>query len=624
MHRRLRLLGLLPLPLVLAATACGSTPPASRAAGGTATTRGAAAAGTASPVTGALAAPQGRSSASAGTARPARPAAPVRRPVLERRIDPGQTGWFASPSLVDLDGDRKLEIVAPMYSTYVFSGRGRRLATGTASAGRVYAPSVVADLDGDGTKEIVVGGTGSVVAYEWRAGRLVVKPGWPASVTSGGQTPEVRGLAAADLLGDGRIEVVATTTNTSPTGSQVFVLDARGRLFQPRGGHAPAWPRYNQLRGAGNDKDAGGQGNSGYGAYGLNVGIGRLEDGRQQDIVVTFDNHQINVFRPDGTSVLASRWYTNPANQFLGRRLGWGQFIRWLDPKVEDAHLHAHGAWPSVTRTPWLQWTASPPSIADLDNDGRNEVIGVPNVEKNEPYQTQAHALMVLDGAQGGGGRSARRHPGFTTLPLTGKPVARGPGDWYPPDGVPAPTPVDLTRDGTKDIVFPGNDGYVYAVSRPARGCGGTGTRRAGRGRSPPRSSPPTSTGTASPSSCSASTACGPPAVAWSSSPPRADWSATSDCRTRRRTATAPASPRRRPSGTSTATAGSRSSPCRSTTASTSSPCPAAGPGRLRGRRAAAGSCDRARRAPRPGDREGSPRSTTARTLGVAERSRRP
>ena len=72
---------------------------------------------------------------------------------------------------------------------------------------------------------------------------------------------------------------------------------------------------------------------------------------------------------------------------------------------------------------------------------------------------------MVLDGAQGGGGRSARRHPGFTTLPLTGKPVARGPGDWYPPDGVPAPTPVDLTRDGTKDIVFPGNDGYVYAVS---------------------------------------------------------------------------------------------------------------------------------------------------------------
>jgi hypothetical protein len=389
----------------------------------------------------------------------------VRAPVHKRRIDPGQTGWFASPSLVDLNRDGKLEIVAPMYSTYVFSSTGRRLATGTASAGRVYAPSVVADLDGDGTKEIVVGGTGSVVAYEWRGGRLVVKRGWPASVASGGQTPEVRGLAAGDLLGNGKIEVVATTTNTSPTGSQVFVFDSRGRLFQPPGGHSPAWPRYNQLRGAGNDKDFNGQGNTGYGAYGLNVGIGRLEDGKQRDIVVTYDNHQINVFRPDGTSVLASRWYTNPANQYLGRRLGWGQFIRWLNPKVEDSHMHAHGPWPSVAQTPWLQWSASPPSIADLDNDGRNEVVGIPNVELHIPYQTQGHAVMVLDSAQGGGARSARRHAGFTTLPVTGKPVPRGAGDWYPPDGVPAPALVDVNRDRKKDIVFPGNDGYVYAVS---------------------------------------------------------------------------------------------------------------------------------------------------------------
>ena len=52
-----------------------------------------------------------------------------------------------------------------------------------------------------------------------------------------------------------------------------------------------------------------------------------------------------------------------------------------------------------MRKTPWLQWTASPPSIADLDRDGRNEVIGLPNVEKKEPYETQAYAFMVLDGA---------------------------------------------------------------------------------------------------------------------------------------------------------------------------------------------------------------------------------
>jgi hypothetical protein len=324
---------------------------------------------------------------------------------------------------------------------------------------------VVADIDGDGRTEIVVGGTGSVAAYEWRGGALVPEKGWPASVASGGQAPEVRGLAAADLDGDGRIEVVATTTNTSPTGAQVFVFSANGSRYQPAGGHAPAWPRYNTLRGAGNDADVNGQGNSGFGAFGENVGIGQLDDDPQLEIVVTYDNHQINLFNHDGTSVLASSWYTNRQSEFAGRRLGWGQFTRWLSPSVEDRHLHSHtGAWPSVRSTPWLQWTASPPSVADLDGDGAAEVIGIPTVEKGEPYQNQGHAVMVLDGAQHKGARSARRHRGFQTLPVTGKPLPRGQGDWYPPSGIPAPTVVDLTGDGHPEIVFPGNDGYVYAI----------------------------------------------------------------------------------------------------------------------------------------------------------------
>lgn len=393
-------------------------------------------------------------------------AAKVGKPVHVRRIDPGQTGWFSSPSLVDLNGDGTKEIVAPFSSTYVYSATGAKLAAGTATSGRVYAPSVVADLDGDGVQEIVVGGSGTVAAYEWRNGTLRVKAGWPASVASGGQKPEVRGLAAADLDGDGTIEVVATTTNTSATGAQVFVFSADGKLYQPVGGHSPAWPRYNQLSGSGNDKDFNGQGNHGYGAYGLNVGIGQLDDDPQLEIVVTFDNHQINLFNHDGTSVLASNWYTNRATAYSGQRLGWGQFIRWQSRSVEDAQWHAHtGTWPSPKKHAWLQWTASPPSVGDLDDDGHAEVIGIPNVEKGIPYKTQAHAVMVLDGAQNGGARSGRRHAGFTTLPKTGKPIVRKSGDWYPPDGIPAPTLVDLTGDGRLDIVFPGNDGYVYAIS---------------------------------------------------------------------------------------------------------------------------------------------------------------
>ena len=85
---------------------------------------------------------------------------PVRRPQFVRRIATGETGWFSSPGLVDLTGDGRLEIVAPFYSTFVFDAKGRQLARGTATEGRVYAPSVVTDLEGDGVPDIVVGGIG--------------------------------------------------------------------------------------------------------------------------------------------------------------------------------------------------------------------------------------------------------------------------------------------------------------------------------------------------------------------------------------------------------------------------------------------------------------------------------
>jgi hypothetical protein len=389
----------------------------------------------------------------------------VRAPKLVRRIATGETGWFSSPGLVDLDGDGRLEIVAPFYSTFVFDAAGHELGRGRASKGRVYAPSVVTDLEGDGTADIVVGGSGSVAAYEFRGGGLHRKAGWPASVRSGGQSPEVRGLAAADLDGDGRVEVVATTTNTSPNGAQVFVFDAHGALFQPAGGHAPAWPRYNRLSGPGNDLRFNKVGNHGYGAYGENVGIGNIDDDTDLEIITTFDNHQINAFNLDGTSILASPWFTNRESGAVGLRMGWGQFIRWADPQVERRHYHLHkGSWPSPARQSWLQWTASPPAVADLDGDGHNEVIGIPNVERHIPYRTQAYAFMVLDGAYGDGSRSAMRHPGFTKLPMSNHPVHRPDGDWYPPSGIPAPTVVDITGDGRPEIVAALPGGKVYAV----------------------------------------------------------------------------------------------------------------------------------------------------------------
>ena len=245
-------------------------------------------------------------------------AGPVQAPQLLHHIRWTGTSWFGSPIIHDLGtGERKL--VGTYYDIFVWDKNFNELARAPSGSdypheGRIYPPAVCADLEGDGVYEIVVGsGNGKVAAYEWRNHTLAVKAGWPASTCDAGQCPEVRGIAAGDLNGDGKIEIVATTTQTNDGGAQVFVFNPDGSLYQPPGLSYQAWPRYNTAIGPGNDADANGPGNHGYGCFGLNVGIGNLDDDPAQEIVVTFDNHQINVFNHDGVSMLASDYFTNRA-----------------------------------------------------------------------------------------------------------------------------------------------------------------------------------------------------------------------------------------------------------------------------------------------------------------------
>ncbi|MEE9382910.1 MAG: VCBS repeat-containing protein [Nannocystaceae bacterium] len=377
---------------------------------------------------------------------------------------PGETGWFASPLIVDLDGDGSNEIVAAQYSVFIFDASGERLAKIEHADGRVYAPHVVADLEGDGSKEIVFGSGPRVHAYHWANGVATVKSGYPVDTTRAGESPEVRGLAAADLDGDGTIEIVATTTQTQPTesgGAQVFVWASDGQPYQPADAAWSAWPRYNAASGPGNDADRNGQGHRGYGCYGLNVGIGNVDDDAELEVIATYDNHHIQIFDPDGVALDTSPWFRNRASAFDGARLTWGQFIRWADPQIESDHYHDHvGEWPHPRWAEWLQWTASPPSVADLDRDGRSEIIAIPNIEMHEPYETQAYAVMVLEGNHGEGERAGRRKPGWEDLPRGGTPI-RVDG-WYPPSGVPAPAIANIQGDERLEIVVSLNDGYTY------------------------------------------------------------------------------------------------------------------------------------------------------------------
>ncbi len=397
-------------------------------------------------------------------------AAPVQQPVFKKQIKWTGTSWFGSPIVHHLGTDNA-KIIGTFYDIIVWDADGNELARAPHGVGyphpsRIYAPAVCADLDGDGIFEIVVGSGDVVAAYEWKNNALVIKAGWPASTCSAGECPETRGLAAGDLDNNGSIEIIATTTQTRSDGAQVFVFNPNGSRYQPAELSFQAWPRYNQ---AGDDATVNGPGNHGYGSYGLNVGIGNLDDDPEKEIVVTFDNHQINVFQHTGVSMLASPWFTNRSSAYSGNQLNWGQFIRWFDPVVEANHYHRHtGEWPHPDARKWMQWTASPPSVIDLNRDGRNEVICVSNVEKDVPYDTKHHSIMVLEGGYGDGSRSAMRLPGWENLPSSGYPQRRGSRSWYPPPNPPSPTVVDINRDNSPEILYAAHDGFIYCTSATA------------------------------------------------------------------------------------------------------------------------------------------------------------
>ena len=400
-------------------------------------------------------------------------AGPVQKPVLLTQIKWTGTSWFGSPIVHHLGGSTR-KLIGTFYDVFVWDSQFNEIARAKSGPsypheGRIYPPAVCADLDGDGIYEIVVASNnGKVAAYEWKNDNLAIKDGWPASTCDEGQCPEVRGLAGADLNGDGRIEIVATTTQTAG-GAQVYVFTPSGSSYQPPGLTYTAWPRYNDETGPGNDADANGSGNHGYGCFGLNVGIGDVDDDPFLEIVVTFDNHQVNVFDHTGVSVLASDYFTNRQSEYLGNRLNWGQFIRWFDPGIEERHYNLHtGDWPHPATEKWLQWTASPPNVSDINRDGRNDVVCVSNVEKDVPYDTKHHSVMVLEGAYGPGARSARRLPGWEHLPSSTYPLSRAGHTWYPPPNPPAPTVVNLSGDLHPEILYGAHDGYIYCISASA------------------------------------------------------------------------------------------------------------------------------------------------------------
>lgn len=157
-------------------------------------------------------------------------------------LTPGQSTRTASPALADLDGDGKLEVIINTMSSDDVTGNVHVLQTdGSERPGWPKQPDIpasctpgsylhygteaspiVADINGDGKLDIIVPAANEYVIWDRDGVQLTTKDGCPAtpgkfSLYSGSNGFHSTAVAA-DLDGDGHIEIIGTGTNSSVPG----------------------------------------------------------------------------------------------------------------------------------------------------------------------------------------------------------------------------------------------------------------------------------------------------------------------------------------------------------------------------------------------------------------------
>ena len=356
---------------------------------------------------------------------------PVAAPeLLVRLADRWQEGWLSAPAVADLDGDGTMEIIAARSGlVQVWAPSGTLLWSYDTGMGRIWASPIVYDLRSD-----LPGLEIAVVAREQI--HLIAADGTAVAGFPISWEDELRSLAAGDVDGDGALELVVAPAHGGPTD----VMAA----FNNDGSPVPGFPP-NAAGVSGCEADE-----RCYlaGCYDQNLAVGDLDGDGMADIVAPHDNAYASIHRGSGEAFDADSGFASiktPGVRYMHllaeAQQGWAE--------DEDTALQAH-------------FTNTAPAIADLDEDGTPEVIMLGSVQNAaQTDRLKGVALWVVR-------PDVTRMPGFDP-PVHFPNYLAGLWDYEGTNIVGATNQVsiaDIDADEPgKEVVFAGFDGSIHAVA---------------------------------------------------------------------------------------------------------------------------------------------------------------
>ena len=339
-----------------------------------------------------------------------------------------ETGWYSSPAVADLDGDGTMEVVAAAYTLFVLNGEDGSLQWSIDPPGsRVWPGVVITDLGGDSGLEIVVAsGGGNIAVYDHQGD---FEPGWPQNPASN----EFRSLAVDDLDGDGDMEIAV---------GQARLDKVNVWVFEHTGDIRPGWPQVTDTEG------------SAAGLYNDNIGLGDLDADGELEVIVPSDTITICAYEPDGRALSTNAMYHDHPGHDMDY---WGEVPAYIDLEYETR------GWGPCYNEPTARanFANGPANVVDVNGDGTNEVVVIGDVHdcNTSPYTDLYNTPYILNLD-----RSRFNIAGFdwTTPPLnTGAPLIQ---DYNVIESVqPNPVTVDLDGDGNLEILYPSYDGRMHA-----------------------------------------------------------------------------------------------------------------------------------------------------------------